>query len=151
METCNGPGFAWHDGISCARELTDTGTARKNLYKVRPGKIPALRGEGGHEISPLARCTGSCWLLEERRLCSPGGYPSSRSLCACAHILATLSELSGFQTEHRKLGGKSDKRLVRMKEEGIRGKFDQSILYACLKFLSNKKATSIYIYRSLTS
>lgn len=60
-------------------------------------------------------------------LCSPGGYPRSRSLCACAHILAMLSELSGFQTEHRKLGGKSGKRLGGIKEEGFGGKFDQNI------------------------
>lgn len=38
-----------------------------------------------------------------------------------------LSELSGFQTEHRKLGGKSGKRLGGIKEEGFGGKFDQNI------------------------
>lgn len=43
---CNGTGFARRDGIFCVCELTETGTARKNLYKVRPGKTPALGGKG---------------------------------------------------------------------------------------------------------
>lgn len=129
-------GFARRDGIICMCELTETGTARKNLYKVKPGKTPALGG-GGHEISPLARCTGSCWLSW---LSSPEAYPSARSLCACAHILAMLSGLSGFQTEHRKLGRKSGKRLGGIKEEGIgMGGGNLIKIYACLKFLSNKR------------
>lgn len=66
-----------------ACELTETGTARKSCTR-RSGQAKPQLSEGrGHKISPLARCTDSCWLLGEKIMFpGAGGYPSSRSLCA---------------------------------------------------------------------